>query len=239
MQDADGCELMRCGLTHNEAKIYLTCLQLGQTPASQIIERSSVPRGTVYDLLNALEKMGLVTSCRINKRLHFTPNNPECLMSDVEERRDAIAKLLPALKQARGAVTNDLSVQTLEGNAAIRKLLDELLAQSGELLVIGNLQSALTIVEYPVEQFASYRLKSQIKMRQVTGRTMWSSITSTVAERFASLRVGSGHEVSAARAADKADQDLKPTPKQNQCGESTTVQTETKRTLWSKLTSWF
>ena len=162
-------ELMRCGLSHNEANIYLTCLQLGRAPSAQIIERSSLPRGTVYDVLNAIEKMGLVSSCKINSRLHFTPNDPECLMTALEDRRDAVAGILPALKQARGTATDGLTVETFRGSQSIRKLLSGMLEHTNELSVIGSLQSALIVAEYPIRNFTTKRLKNKVALRQITG----------------------------------------------------------------------
>ena len=51
--------LQNYGFSEKEAKVYLTTLELGSSPASSIARRSEINRATVYTLLEELKKRGM------------------------------------------------------------------------------------------------------------------------------------------------------------------------------------
>ena len=53
-------ELTSFGLTGNEAKVYLSLLQLSKASAAEIAKLANIPRQEVYRVLPRLEKIGLV-----------------------------------------------------------------------------------------------------------------------------------------------------------------------------------
>jgi sugar-specific transcriptional regulator TrmB len=76
-------ELSAFGLTPNQAKVYLTILQIGTAPIGQVSRLSTVRREEVYRLLPKLEKMGLV------ERVMGTPMKVKALPVD-----EALASLI-------------------------------------------------------------------------------------------------------------------------------------------------
>ncbi len=52
--------LIRLGLTCNQARVYLTLLQLGKVSVKAIMKNAGIPRESVYRSIPTLEKMGLV-----------------------------------------------------------------------------------------------------------------------------------------------------------------------------------
>ena len=70
--------LEEIGLSKNEAKIYLTLLDLGSATASKIADTSKMHRTTVYDALDRLVQKGIVSHIpifNINLRSPFSPSH--------------------------------------------------------------------------------------------------------------------------------------------------------------------
>ena len=49
--------LISCGLKPYEAKVYLDLLRNGVSTAREIIRRTKIPYGRIYEVLNSLSKM--------------------------------------------------------------------------------------------------------------------------------------------------------------------------------------
>ena len=52
--------IKQAGLTENEAKVYLSLIELGKSNVGKIADKSRVHRTNVYDSLKSLKKKNLV-----------------------------------------------------------------------------------------------------------------------------------------------------------------------------------
>ena len=71
--------LKEIGLSENQAKVYLACLQLGQDSVLNIAKSAELKRPSVYLLLEELENKGLISQvkkvilkCKEVKERNFT-----------------------------------------------------------------------------------------------------------------------------------------------------------------------
>lgn len=71
--------LAKAGLSANEALIYEFMLKNGTLPAGEIIKKTPLKRGVVYNVLSSLEKRGLVQEQEQGKIARFAPTHPEKL----------------------------------------------------------------------------------------------------------------------------------------------------------------
>lgn len=64
--------LNKFGLSEKEAKAYICCLELGDSLASEISSKSNLPRTLVYDILERLIDLGLISygACLKNNSLN-------------------------------------------------------------------------------------------------------------------------------------------------------------------------
>lgn len=90
-------ELKKIGLSENEAEVYIALLELGSATAQEIAAKSGIKRTTIYVQIEALMKMGLVTSFEkeMSKgkapKTYFRAEDPEHLKNIVEnEKRQAV-----------------------------------------------------------------------------------------------------------------------------------------------------
>ncbi|MFA6328959.1 MAG: helix-turn-helix domain-containing protein [Candidatus Micrarchaeia archaeon] len=119
--------LQEFGLTQNEAKLYLLLLKGGKAKATDLATRSGMHRRVVYDTLAQLAKKGMVGKAMVGGVLTFTPSPPSSLLSFIDEKRDSIEKILPALSKPfeAGGKTN---VSILYGKQGIKMVMEDIIA---------------------------------------------------------------------------------------------------------------
>ena len=131
-------ELIDYGLSDKEANVYLICLKTGQATANRIAELSNLARSTTYDILDRLKALGLITTCVIDNKTHFIANDPEVLFTSLNEKKIAIKKVLPSLKEIYKKVEDKPMAEVFQGRIAIIKIFNEILDNAKNLKVIGS-----------------------------------------------------------------------------------------------------
>jgi sugar-specific transcriptional regulator TrmB len=109
-------ELTYFGLTGNEAKVYLTLLQLGKAGARAVAKLSNVPRQEIYRVLPQLESLGIVEVV-IDKPTQFLAIDPETVLSVlIDKRHETLSKQISELRQKKLMLENEL--RKVEGKSA-------------------------------------------------------------------------------------------------------------------------
>jgi sugar-specific transcriptional regulator TrmB len=127
--------LENIGLTKNESLVYLTLLQLGTSKTGEILKKSGLNSGKIYEILEALKVKGLVSESITNKVKHFTAAPPSQLLEYVERKRETLQKeeeniraLLPELEGLRKITLKAVQTFTYIGFRGIKTAADEALA---------------------------------------------------------------------------------------------------------------
>ncbi len=158
---------MQYGLSEKEAKVYLACLKTGKATANRIAELSDLARSTTYDLLDKLKSLGLISTCIIDNKTRFIANDPEVLITSLNERKTDIKKVMPSLKKVCQKVGDRPSAEVFQGKIALLKIFDEILDNAKDLKVIGSQANALEKIGYHPEKFKLKRITNKIKIKQV------------------------------------------------------------------------
>lgn len=86
-------EMLRgIGLTENETKVYLALLDLGESKTGEILKKSGLNSGKIYEILDALQKKGLVSFVVKNGIKQFSPADPKRVLDYLEEKKQAVVK---------------------------------------------------------------------------------------------------------------------------------------------------
>jgi predicted transcriptional regulator len=120
------------GFTNAEIKTYLALLELGETTAGPIIEKSKLQSSVVYMALNKLMNKGLISSVKEGQRNLYQTSNPEHILSFIDEKKERFQKILPELKLKRDSNKKKSDVTTFKGIRGIKELLYELLNAGGK-----------------------------------------------------------------------------------------------------------
>ena len=160
-------ELVGIGLSEKEAKLYLLCLKIGETSANRIIELIHFPRGTVYNILEKLGSLGLVSSFIVNKTTHFIANDPEILVKNLEEKRHKAKNLIPKLRREQNKIEKKVRIATFEGIGGIKNILDNIIENEKSCAIMTNEAKATEILDHHPLNFKSRRIKKGIKIRNL------------------------------------------------------------------------
>lgn len=89
--------LTEIGLSQNEAKIYETLLEEGESTVSNLSNKSKIHRRNIYDSMNRLIEKGLVFQVIGRGENLYKPVEPNKLMELVDEKRMKLEKAMPDL----------------------------------------------------------------------------------------------------------------------------------------------
>ncbi len=122
-------ELKKLGLSDKEAAVYLSCLQLGPSPAQRIARRAKVVRATTYVVLESLMQRGLITQYKEGKKTLFSAEPPRQLMRLLEKQEDIVKEqkhylegLLPELQVLMKAAGPRPSVGYFDGKEGLHAI---------------------------------------------------------------------------------------------------------------------
>jgi len=170
--------LGKFGLRDKEIKVYLSLLNLGPSPVRKISRESGVNRGTSYDILKELMKMGLVGYYEKKGRQYFAPEDPANMLNILENRENEIAKtadelkkVIPDLQMLYSKISQKPFVKYYEGYSGAREILKDVLKTASKLENKEYLvYSAESIREYlykSFRNFSSERIKKNIKVKVI------------------------------------------------------------------------
>jgi predicted transcriptional regulator len=89
--------LEELGLSQNEAKIYESLIEIGESTVSELSNRSKIHRRNIYDSINRLIEKGLVFQVIGRGDKLYKPVAPNKLMELVDEKRTRLEKIMPEL----------------------------------------------------------------------------------------------------------------------------------------------
>lgn len=140
-------DLIRLGLSPNQAKVYLACLQLGRASVLEIARTSHLKRPTVYLILESLQTLGLVAQTKQLNKTRFIAESPTKLVDHLAQQQKIAATMLPSLQAIHNIDPDKPTITIEEGIEGVRKVytmvFDYLrLHPQNELLIYGALKDA-------------------------------------------------------------------------------------------------
>jgi sugar-specific transcriptional regulator TrmB len=121
-----------------ESAVYLAVLSHGPAPVRGIALKAGVNRGTTYDILRSLMKQGLVSYYHQEKKQYFVAENPERLLTVIDQRTERLAEtkeevraVLPEISSLFSRAGEKPVVRYYEGLVGIRRILEDVLETVG------------------------------------------------------------------------------------------------------------
>ena len=167
-------ELTRLGLSTEEARVYLACLEINGGPVSVIARKAGAERVGCYHTIENLLKKKLLSEYNKNGVKCFAPEPPEQLMKMAEEKVNLAKGLLPELKSLVSAIGFKPKIRFYEGKEGVERVFNESLTARREILGYTNLK---LVTEFFPEFFRTYthtKLKKGIKTRYLSPTTVES-----------------------------------------------------------------
>lgn len=130
-------QLIKLGLTHKEAKVYLTLLEVSEATAQTLSKKSGLNRSTVYVTLDGLAQKGLANSIEKNGIKIFQAAPPEQILLFLQEKskqyHDLMRyahQLLPELKAVFKGVGVKPRIQFFDGENGLKAVYEETLTST-------------------------------------------------------------------------------------------------------------
>ncbi|RMF55641.1 hypothetical protein D6745_01440 [Candidatus Woesearchaeota archaeon] len=180
--------LKKFGLSEKEGSVYLSCLELGETTATNISIKSNLPRTLVYDILERLINLGLVSyNIKANKK-HFIAAEPKELLRILKEKEEAIKEILPNLEELQKLKgVKRPKVEIYEGKEGMKTAMNNILrSKIKEFRVYGSSRSSLEIIPAFMDEWHKQRIKQKIQMKVLYNNT--KSAREKVKEKPESLK---------------------------------------------------
>lgn len=165
--------LKKSGLSEKEARVYLACLELGDSLASEISLKSDLPRTLIYDILERLIDLGLVSYAIRDNKKYFSSADPNELIRIIKEKEKAIAEILPNLENLQKVKgTKRPKVEIYEGKEGMKTVMDEIL-RSGvkEFLSYGSSRSSYEVIPGFMLDWHKRRIKQKVMFKVIYNNT--------------------------------------------------------------------
>ena len=165
-------ELLKIGLSDEEARVYIACLEIGGGPVSVIARKAGANRVSCYYTIDNLLGKKLLSQYNKNGVKCFAPEPPEQLLKITEERMNMAKSLMPELKSLISTSAFKPKIRFYEGRDGVEKVFTESLTAKREILGYTNLK---LVTEFFPDFFRTYthtKLKKGIKTRYLSPTTV-------------------------------------------------------------------
>ncbi len=161
------------GLSEKEARVYLACLELGDSLASDIAIKSSLPRTLVYDIGERLITFGLFSYVIKNNRKYFRAAEPREFSRILEEKQSSIKDVLRSLQELQKSKGEKRpKVEVYEGKEGMKTVMDDIL-RSGvkEFRAYGSSRSSFEVIPAFMEEWHKKRIQKKVVMKILYNNT--------------------------------------------------------------------
>jgi len=173
--------LKNFGLSEKEIAVYLALIELGPSSVRDIAAKSTINRGTSYDILKSLIGIGIVSYYNKESKQYFMAEPPEKLLGaidqkkeDLDEVRKNVENSLPLIKTLFEKQGGKPSVKLYEGAKGIKLILEDILECLAKLpdkeyyLYSSSTAEDRKSIYADMPDFSKKRIKKDIKVKIIS-----------------------------------------------------------------------
>jgi sugar-specific transcriptional regulator TrmB len=162
----------KLGLTGNEITVYFALLELGTVTAGDIIKKTHLSRGQVYDCMDSLAEKGVVSFNIQANTKYFEAISPKSFKLIVEQRKEEIASIennlvamLPILEAKRKLGKEPQEVTLFKGKRGMKSLLYDSLEEKQDVYIIGGFTEEAETLKYFMKYVFPAYMDKRIKLK--------------------------------------------------------------------------
>lgn len=167
-------DLLKLGLTDEEARVYLACLEVNGGAVSVIARKAGVHRVSCYHTLENLLRKRLLSEYNRNGVRCFAPETPEKLEELMLEKVGIAKMLIPELRSLASSGGFRPRIRFYEGMDGVERVFNESLTSEGEILGYTNLRQVMDSMPDFFREYTRKRLEKNIKVRYLSPNTVES-----------------------------------------------------------------
>lgn len=154
--------LMYIGLTKNEAKVYLTLLDIGSATAHELSTKAGLHRTNIYDAIERLIEKGVASYIVKNKTKYYSATDPNNLLNILKEKELRLLSVLPSLILTKRLSKTKSTTEIYEGMAAFRTVMFDLLKYKKTIYAVGIPKIVPSLVKNWIMSFHNERARQKI-----------------------------------------------------------------------------
>lgn len=165
--------LTQIGLPENQARVYVSCLQIGEGSVLRIAKEAQLKRPTVYLLLDELEKSGLVIKVQKGNKSVYRPMDPEKIIIDLQQKVQIARDLLPSLKTIDNRDLGKPTIRITETISGVQEIYKNIFLHmkhhpEEKLRIYGSLKDAVeNFKDTVIDFFYEIMRESQHQIREI------------------------------------------------------------------------
>jgi len=170
MQDITALE--RLGLTKNDRRVYLALLEIGSVTVSDLVKKTGLHRSYIYDILDKLIDLGLVSFIIKNNKKYFNTENPETILKileskkhEIKESEKEINKVLPELLKRQKIAIEKQEGRIFVGKEGIKSVLEDILKTKQDFVAFGAEGKFKDIFKWYFDNWQRRRAKLGLKYK--------------------------------------------------------------------------
>ncbi|HLC86401.1 MAG TPA: helix-turn-helix domain-containing protein [Candidatus Nanoarchaeia archaeon] len=165
--------LEKFGLSKKESEAYLACLELGDSLASEISLKANLPRTLVYDILERLIDLGLISYAIKTNKKFFRAADPKELIRILKEKQESINKVMSQLEKLHKLKgIKRPKVEIFEGKEGMKTVMNNILrSKVKEFLAYGSSRSSFEVIPAFMEEWHKKRIKQKVVMKILYNNT--------------------------------------------------------------------
>lgn len=125
------------GMKKRQTKIYLSLIKGDSKTALEISRETNIDRTTIYDLINKMEKEGIVSSFKRNNSTYFKVLSVDKLVLHFREKINSLKSVSEKLKKLEMKEKNDFECETFSGIEGLKTVIRDLIDSRKDYKVIG------------------------------------------------------------------------------------------------------
>lgn len=168
MEDA----LKTLGLNEAEIKVYIACLKLGLSKASQIAESARIERQAVYYSLKLLSQKGVVTETIKSGVTFYACVDPLLLISTTEEEQKkkelALKELHNKFKEFNATSIKRPRVEQYEGAGGLKTADIEIISGEDSEVCAYQTKKMMNLDSIYIDNYVAKRKEKKIRLKLIT-----------------------------------------------------------------------
>ncbi|MBW2998641.1 hypothetical protein KY321_03825 [Candidatus Woesearchaeota archaeon] len=164
-------ELRDFGLTDNEIQVYLALVELRESTATPLRQKTELHTSRIYEALTSLTKKGLVSFYLKNNVKQYVAQNPKVMYDILDDKKEQLIQIMPQITALQSLEQPKDQISMFEGYKAFKQLFNNVLfnlKEGEEILVMGaEDESAHFMHRTFFKEYNQRRINQKVKMRLI------------------------------------------------------------------------
>jgi HTH-type transcriptional regulator, sugar sensing transcriptional regulator len=163
--------LQQIGLNEKQARIYLACLELGETTIKEMAKKAELKRTTIYDLIDEMVNLGYIKLTAEGKKKKYLAANPDELQIIVKRREALLTQIMPMLSSMSNVTGAKPKIWFYNGVDGLKEVYSDSLKYSGEILAIGGEDTVKSLGHEWILNYIKKRIRKGIHVRGIVAKS--------------------------------------------------------------------